>query len=94
MICFGTRIDNIKLLVERRKAFYSVGLGNNWCSVSAKMYIGLALIHEFLSRSNSNYEIKFRIGTLMGENHYSFYVVFCNPSFIYTYANWVSRPLS
>ena len=47
MICFGTRIDTIKLLVERHKAFYSVGLGNNWCSIFANMDIGRALIHDF-----------------------------------------------
>jgi len=53
MICFGTRIDTIKLLVERRKALYSVGLGNNWCSISANMDIVRARIHDFFSRSNS-----------------------------------------
>jgi len=53
MIRFGTRIDTIKLLVERHKAFYSVGLGNNWCSISSNMDIGRALIHDFFSRSNS-----------------------------------------
>jgi len=53
MIRFSTRIDTIKLLVERNKAFYSVGLGNNWYSISANMDIGRALIHVFFSRSNS-----------------------------------------
>ena len=47
MISFGTRTDTIKLLVERHKAFYSVGLGNNWCSISANMDIGRVLIHDF-----------------------------------------------
>ena len=45
MILFGTIIDTIKLLVERNKVFYSVGLGNNWCSISAN--IVRALIHDF-----------------------------------------------
>jgi len=43
------------------------------------MDIGRALIHEFLSRSNSYYEIKCSTGTLTDENHYSFYVVFMQP---------------
>jgi len=45
------------------------------------MDIGRALIHEFLSRSESYYEIKCSTGTLTDENHYSFYVVWCNPCF-------------
>jgi len=84
MIRFGTCIDTIKLFDERRKAFYSVGLGNNWSSVSSKLNIGGALIHEFLIRSNSYYEMKCSSSTLMGENHYSFYVVCCNACFKYT----------
>jgi len=72
MICFGTCIDTIKLHVERHKAFYSVGLGNNRFSISAKMDIGRDLIHEFLSSCNSYYEIKCSTDTLLGENHYSF----------------------
>ena len=36
------------------------------------MDIGQALIHEFLSMSNSYYEMKCSSTTLMGENHYSF----------------------
>jgi len=47
------------------------------------MDIGLALIHDFLSRSNSCYEIKCSTSTLVGENHYSFYVVCCYPRFKY-----------
>jgi len=76
---FGKCIDTIKLLVERHKSFYSVGLGNIWCSISAKMDRGRALIHEFLCMSNLYYEIKCSPGTLMAENHYSLYVVCCNP---------------
>jgi len=47
MISFGTRTDTMKLLVERHKAFYSICLGNNWCSISANMDIGRALLHDF-----------------------------------------------
>jgi len=36
------------------------------------MDIFRALIHEFLSRSISWYEIKCSTGTMMGEYHYSF----------------------
>jgi len=48
------------------------------------MVIGRALIHEFLSRSNSYYEIKCSTGIVVGENYYSFYLDCCNPCFKYT----------
>jgi len=83
MILFGLCIETIKLHVESHKAFYSVCLGNILCSISANMDIGRGFIHDFLSTSNSYYEIKCSTGTLVGENYYSFYVVCCNPCFKY-----------
>jgi len=59
MIWFGTCINTIKLLFERLRALYSVGPSNNLCSIFAKIDIIRALRNEFLSRSNSYYEIKY-----------------------------------
>jgi len=73
MIWFGSCINTIKLLFERHKAFYSVGSSNNCCLISEKIDISRALIHEFLSRSNSYYEMKLSTGNMMGEHLYSFY---------------------
>jgi len=66
------------------KALYSVRSGNNWCSISSKIDIVRVLIHEFLSTSNSYYEMKCCTVNLMGEHHYPFYVDCCNPCFKYT----------
>jgi len=65
MIWFGTCINTIKLIVERHKAFYSVGSSNNWCSISTNIDIFRVLIHKFLNRSKSYYEIKCRTCSLM-----------------------------
>jgi len=70
MIWFGTWINTIKLLVERQKEFYSFSTRNNW--VSARIDIGRALRHVFLSWGNSYYEMIGSTGNLMGEHHYSF----------------------
>jgi len=67
IILFGICISTIKLLVERHKAFYSVSSSSNSSSISAKVDLGRILIHEFLSWSNSYYEIKCSTGNLMGE---------------------------
>ena len=54
----GTCIITIKLLIERLKAFYSVISSNNLCSFSVKIYLVRDLIHEFLSRCITYYDMK------------------------------------
>jgi len=73
-----TCIIMIKLLVERHKKLYSASSGNNWCPFFAKIYLGRALIHEFLSWCIPYYDMKCSTDNEMGEYHYSFYVVCCN----------------
>jgi len=45
------------------------------CVHFLQIYLCRALIHEFLSWRNSYYEMKFSTNNVMGEHHYSFYVV-------------------
>jgi hypothetical protein len=77
----STCIITIKLHVERNKRFYSVSSGNNLCSFFAKIYLGRALIQEFLSWRISYYDMKCRTDNVMSEHHLSFYVACCNSCF-------------
>jgi len=65
----GTCIITIKLNVERNKTFYSVNSVNKWCLFFAKIYLGRALIQEFLSWRISYYDIKYSTDNVMGEHH-------------------------